>query len=89
MFNYNLYMFLYVPGSNKGVVKLLFRAKTVPRQELDQHSRAKDDSSAQQAVAWKARCADANADADSARPARLAEQLAHRTARQHERRAGN
>jgi hypothetical protein len=40
-------------------------------------------------VARNVRRADANADADAVRLASLAEQLAHRTARQHERRAGN
>ncbi len=87
-------MFLNVPGSNNGVVKLFFRAKTVPRQDwkkivADSCSRAKDDRSAQHVVARKARRADANAAADAVRLAWLAEQLAHRGARQRERRAGN
>ncbi len=87
-------MFLNVPGSNNGVVKLFFRAKTVPRQDwkkivADSCSRAEDDCSAQHAVARNVRRADANANADAARLAWLAEQLALRNARRRERRTGN
>jgi hypothetical protein len=52
-------------------------------------SRAEDDCSAQHAVARNVRRADAIAAADAVRLAWLAEQLAHRGARQRERRAGN
>ena len=70
---------------------IFFPAKTVPRQtgKKTVTTSAKDDRSAQHAVARNVRRANANAAADAVRLAWLAEQLARRGARQRDRRAGN
>ncbi len=65
-------------GQIRALRNYFFPPKLFPKNR--QLPRAKDDRNAQHAVAWKARRADANADANAARLARLAEQLAHRGA---------